>query len=145
MQPVAPTRFADDLRAIGLDPAALPPFASLGARERRRLMSAFTRSLGFACTDCHEADDFRAPTRNQRVTIRMWDEMTRPYALEGGTVFCDSCHNGQGRFLARVDQKAVGKFMSENFTGKLQRRGGKDVECETCHGDPFDGDFLAKW
>jgi hypothetical protein len=35
--------------------------------------------------------------------------------------------------------------MSENYTDKLKRRDGKDVECETCHGDPADPDFLAKW
>jgi hypothetical protein len=81
------------------------------------------------------------------VTVRMWNEMTRPYsALEGGgAVYCDSCHQGQGQFLDRSDKGALSAYMSDNFTAKLKRADGKDVECETCHGDPFEGRFLSRW
>jgi len=146
MRPLAATAFEADLRGADLDPAKLPPFESLAPWQVRRVMSTFTRSLGLACTDCHDRQDHRASTRAKVVTVRMWNEMTRAYALEaGGAIFCDSCHQGQGRFLDRSDKKAIASYMSDNYSGKLRRLDGKDVECETCHGDPFDGKILAKW
>ena len=147
MKPLTATAFEDDLRAAHLDPAKLPPFESLAPWQVRRIMSTFTRSLGFACTDCHDAQDHRATTRAKVVTVRMWNEMTRPHvAVEGGgAVFCDSCHQGQGRFLDRSDKKAIAGYMSDNYTGKLKRADAKDIECETCHGDPFDAKFLSRW
>ncbi len=146
MKPLTATAFEADLRRADLDPAQLPPFESLAPWQVRRVMSTFTRSLGLACTDCHDRQDHAASTRAKVVSVRMWNEMSRGYALEGGgAVFCDSCHQGQGRFLDRSDKKAIASYMSENYTGKLKRLDGKDVECETCHGDPFDGKILAKW
>ena len=153
--PPAPPRMAAlgvstmdaDLRAAGLDPANLPAFEALTPLQVRRVMSTFTRSLGFACTDCHEQQDYRAPTRTKRIAVRMWNEMVRPNAIEGaGALYCDSCHQGQGRFLDRSDKKAVAGYMSDNYTDKLKRGPEKkDIECETCHGDPVDPTFLAKW
>lgn len=155
MAPITPTAFEGELRAAGLDPHALPPFEALEPRQLRRLMSTFTRSLGFACTDCHDRADYRTSTRTKTISARMWNEMMRTYALDGGAaVYCDSCHHGQGAFLDRTDESAVSAFMSDNFAGMLRRskpgappsapKDG-DVSCGTCHGDPFDGHFLAKW
>jgi hypothetical protein len=137
----------DDLRAAGLDPSNLPAFEALTSRQVRRVMGTFTRSLGYACTDCHEQQDYRAPTRAKRLAARMWNDMVRPNAFEGsGALYCDSCHQGQGRFLDRSDKKAIAAYMSDNYTEKLKRGPEKkDVECETCHGDPMDPSFLAKW
>ena len=35
--------------------------------------------------------------------------------------------------------------MEENFVEKLKRNDGKEHNCETCHGDPFDDSFLDNW
>lgn len=149
MTPVQKTAFASDLEALGLDPKNLPPFQSLEPRQVRRLMSTFTRSLGYACTDCHARADYRVPTDVKKITVHMWDEMTRRFAFgDGSPVYCDSCHQGQGRTLDRSDRKAVAAWMSENFTTKLVFAAGakdRDVECETCHGDPFEPSILARW
>ena len=41
---------------------------------------------------------------------------------------------------------AIAAYMSDNYTEKLKQGAAKkDVECETCHGDPVDLAFLAKW
>jgi hypothetical protein len=147
MAPLQVSAMDADLRAADLDPSNLPAFEALTPRQVRRVMSTFTRSLGYACTDCHEQQDYRAPTRAKRIAARMWNEMVRPNAFEGnGAVYCDSCHQGQGQFLDRSDKKAVAAYMTDNYTEKLKRvPEKKDVECETCHGDPFDAAFLAKW
>ncbi len=147
MKPIAPSAFETDLRAAGLDITKLPPFESLAPWQVRRVMGTFTRALGFACTDCHDRQDHRAPTRAKVVAVRMWNEMTRPYAAldGGGAVYCDSCHQGRGKFLDRSDKKALSAYMSDNYAGKLKRADGKDVECETCHGEPFEGKFLSTW
>lgn len=145
MQPLAQTAFSDELRGLGLDPLALPRFEQLTPVQVRRMMSLFTRSLGVACTECHDANDPNAPTRSKRMAVRMWNEMMREQSSTLGLLFCDSCHGGQAKFLVRGDHERSAVYMSENYTDKLKRRDGKDVECETCHGDPADEHFLAKW
>jgi hypothetical protein len=128
---------------LGLDPLHLPPFEELSPKDRRRLMATFTRSLRYACTSCHDKDDYRLTTRQKEVSIRMWNEFTRPYSLSQGPVFCDSCHRGQGTYLDRRDKKAVSNYMIESFTDKLVRKDGREVECGTCHGDPFEPKILS--
>jgi MYXO-CTERM domain-containing protein len=145
MMTTAPSTMANELRAVGLDPENLPPFAELTPRQLHRVMSTFTRSLGFACTDCHDPNDHRVPTRMKAITVQMWNEFTRPYVMEGrGAAYCDSCHQGQARFLERSDRKKVAAFMADNFTALLARRDKKDVECETCHGEPFEARLLPR-
>lgn len=147
MAALMPSTMDADLRTAGLDPAHLPPFEELTPRQLRRVMSTFSRSLGYACTDCHEQQDYRAPTRAKRIAARMWNDMVRPNVLEGGgLLYCDSCHQGQGQILERSDKAAIATYMTDNYTEKLKRGAQKkDVECETCHGDPIDGRFLSKW
>lgn len=147
MAPLKVSAMDADLRDAGLDPSNLPAFEALTPRQLRRVMSTFTRSLGYACTDCHEQQDYRAPTRAKRIAARMWNDMVRPNAFgTEGTVYCDSCHQGQGQFLDRSDKQAISAYMTDNYTEKLKRKPDKkDVECETCHGDPFDSAFVAKW
>jgi|GEM_PF-1954611 len=144
MRPVVASQMADELRAMQLDPANLPVFDQLSSWKKRRLMSTFTRALGMGCTGCHDASDYRAPTKEQAITVQMWNEFTRPYAVQGGTLFCDSCHQGSDRYLDRHDSKATRRYMTESFTGKLQRHDSKNVQCETCHGDPFELEILAR-
>ena len=43
------------------------------------------------------------------------------------------------------DKKELGKWMDANFVGKIKRNDKKDNGCETCHGDPFEGDILKIW
>jgi len=151
MVEVKSSAFEAELRAAGLDPHALPRFEQLDARQMRRVMSTFSRSLGYACVDCHDRGDpsARTPTRAKTLAVRMWNDMMRSYSVEGGgAVYCDSCHQGQGKFLKRDDTKAVANWMAENLTGKLKTsHDGKveDLECETCHGPSFDPRFLTGW
>lgn len=145
MPPIAPSKMSAELRAAGLDPQNLPAFEALTPKQLRRVMGTFTRSLGFACTDCHNANDARASTPTKVIAVHMWNEFVRPYALENGAVYCDSCHQGQGHTLDRRDRDVVVSYMSENFSGQLKRRDQNAVECETCHGDPFEPEILSKW
>ncbi len=139
------SRMADELAAAGLDPRALPVFAELSQRQRLLLMNTFTRSMGLACTDCHDRTDYSAPTRRKAITVEMWDDLTRPNRLEDGSiVYCDSCHSSSGAFLDRSDKKRVARFMAAEYVGKLVRRDERPVECATCHGDPFRPLFLPR-
>jgi len=144
MRPVVASQMADELRAMQLDPANLPLFEQLSSWKKRRLMSTFTRALGIGCTGCHDASDYRAPTKEQAITVQMWNEFTRPYTVRGGTLFCDSCHQGSDRYLDRHDSEATRRYMTESFTSELQRHDSKNVQCETCHGDPFEYEILAR-
>ncbi len=145
MKDPAPTAMAADLQAIGLDPAKLPLLSKLEGEKLRRVMKLFTRALGVKCGDCH-TEDFAAPTPMKNISERMWDDFARGLAMEGGApIFCDSCHNGHAEFLDRHDMKALGKWMDVAYVGKLTRRDGKEHECSTCHGDPFEGEILKEW
>lgn len=144
MAPVTPSTLEGDLRAQGLDPLALPRFEELTPRQLRGVMSTFTRSLGLACTDCHDRTDYRTSTRAKRATVQMWNELTRPYRLaEGGAVYCDSCHHGAPVTLDRGDPGTVASFMAEQLVGRLARHDGRDVMCESCHGTPFRPRFVV--
>jgi hypothetical protein len=75
----------------------------------------------------------------------MWTHFVRGLrAKGGGAVFCDSCHQGKQKLLARGDKKALAKFMEQNYQDKLERADKKDHSCETCHSDPFEGKIFAK-
>ena len=146
MKPVVATTMAADLQGIGVDAKNLPPLPKMDPQTLRKVMRTFTKSLGARCTDCHNENDYAAPTPMKKVAAGMWDHFVRELAMADGTpVYCDSCHQGRMKILDRHDKKALGKWMDDNFVGKLKRRDKKDMECATCHGDPFDGDILGKW
>lgn len=135
-----------DLKAIGLDPKSLPPLGKMEPEKLRKVMKTFTKSLGVQCKICHNGDDFRAPTPNKKVAEKMWDHFVRDLAMEDGSgLYCDSCHNGQMHFLDRHDKKALSGWMDANYVSKLKRVDQKEHGCETCHGDPFEGDILDGW
>jgi len=152
MKPPIATAFAGELTAIGLDPSKLPPLSKLEGDKLRKVMKLFTRSLGVRCGDCH-TDDFAAPTPRKNVASRMWDEFSRGLTrLDGGPVFCDSCHQGKLSFLDRRDMKALSKWMDEHYVDELKRVAAGagpsaplEHGCATCHGDPFEGDILELW
>lgn len=148
MSDVVASQHARELEAMGLDARRLPPFESLSRAQVERLMPLFTRSLGVACTDCHAGGDATAPTRMKRMSVRMWNELARPYTFKSGApLFCDSCHQGQVEVLRRDDKPAVAEWMSVNFTDKLETSTtpAAEIECESCHGDPAEPRFLATW
>lgn len=146
LAPIRSTVYSADLHKLGLDPNALPRFADLAPWQVQGVMSVFVRSLGYGCTDCHDAEDHAAPTRAKYVTIRMWDDFVRGRALEGGTLFCDSCHQGSGAFLDRSDKENVSDYMTNNYTVKISSRADKaTLECGSCHGAPFAPRFLETW
>jgi hypothetical protein len=149
MKPIAPSNMVAKLREIGLDPAALPPLNKLEPKMLRDVMNTFTKSLGVQCSHCHEKD-FKAPTAKKKIATHMWNDFTRSLAMAegpaaGGTLYCDSCHQGRAEFLDRSDLKQLGAWMQENYVDKLKRADKKDHDCSTCHGDPFEGKILKKW
>ncbi len=147
MKPIAASTMASDLQAIGLDPKALPPLNKLDPATLRKVMRTFTRALGAKCTDCHDDADYALPTPMKTIAEHMWNDYVRALSFDPPTqpLYCDSCHQGRGKILDRHDKKALGKWMDQNFVAKLKRVDGKEHNCETCHGDPFDGNILGKW
>lgn len=147
MKPIVPSAMAAELKAIGLDPKALPPLSKMEPDKIRKVMSTFKKALGVKCDACHDQNDFRAWTPNKRVAAGMWDQFVRGLAMEDGSLlYCDSCHQGAMHILDRTDKKALAGWMETSYVGKLKLKA-KDVEhgCGTCHGDPFEPKFLAAW
>lgn len=146
MKEIAPTAYAEDLKAIGLDPANLPPLGKMEPDKLRKVMKLFAKSLGVQCTACHNGNDFRAPTPKKKIAAKMWEKWVLGLSMEsGGAVFCDSCHQGKMEYLDRHDKKALSDWMEKNFVSKMKRRDAKDHGCETCHGDPFENKFVDAW
>ena len=140
------TAMAADLQALGLDPKNLPELQKLEPEKLRKVMKLFSKSLGVRCNDCHKDDDFKAATPMKQVAIHMWNDWVRRLTFEDGSpLFCDSCHQGKKEMLDRSDKKALSGWMEANFVTKLRRTDKKEHSCETCHGDPFEGRFLAAW
>jgi hypothetical protein len=145
MTKVEPSKLAADLQGLGLDTKNLPTLDKLDPKTLRKVMSTFTKSLGIQCGGCHSGDNFSAPTPMKNVARKMWNEWVRGYTLNGQPVYCDSCHQGREKFLDKRDKKALSAWMEANFVKQLDRKDKQPVECATCHGEDFDGDFLAKW
>lgn len=136
-----PSSMDAKLREIGLDPMALPPLNKLDPKSLRDVMNTFTRSLGVGCGHCHEKD-FKASTENKAIATYMWNKFVRGLAVEGGTLYCDSCHGGRAKFLERHDRDALAKWMDEGFVVRLKRTDTNEHGCGTCHGNPFVGPIL---
>ncbi len=147
MKPIAATTMEGDLKALGLDPAALPALDQLPPEQLRKVMKTFTKALGARCTDCHVEGDFAAATPRKAIAVGMWNHFVREVSMANGTpVYCDSCHQGHlTPLLDRHDDKALSHWMETNFAKGLNLRSGKKNECKTCHGEPFDGVFLKRW
>jgi hypothetical protein len=140
------THMESDLRAVGLDPANLPPFEQLDRRQLGKVMRTFTRSLGIACVGCHDVNDFSRTSARKRAAKSMWNEFVRKLAMaDGKPVYCDSCHQGGVQVLDRRDKAVVASYMDDVFVGMLRRSDGKEHDCGTCHGDPPEFSFLADW
>jgi hypothetical protein len=145
MTAIRASQMGAELQQIGLDPKKLPPLNKLEPAKLRKVMNTFTKALGVQCTKCH-ADDFKAPTPNKKIAAKMWNDFVVGMQMEDGSqLYCDSCHQGKDRYLDHKDKRALSAWMQDNFVNKLKRTDKKNHGCETCHGDPFDGDFLEKW
>lgn len=145
MKPLAKTAFTEDLKELGIDPAALPPLNKLEPEKLRSVMKTFTKSLGVRCNHCHDPNDFRAPTPNKTIATHMWNDFTRTLTMASGgpdgegPIYCDSCHGGRSKFLDRNDRGELGRWMQSNYVDALKRTDQKEHGCETCHGRPFQG------
>jgi hypothetical protein len=109
-------------------------------------MPIMQKAMGYtACTGCHVEGDFKAETRNLKISREMWNAYTVPLRDEkGGVLFCDSCHSGQPKVLNRADQEALKKFMEDEYEHKLTRADKKDMECSTCHGEALELKIIEK-
>lgn len=146
MSSVHPTRFAADLQALGLDPKNLPQMEALDARQVRRVMGLFTKSLGVRCEACHQQSGFNKATPMKIATREMWNQITRGRTTAGGEpIFCDSCHDGNRRFLDRRDDKALGAWMKKELVEGLSHPSHAKEGCASCHGDPFEPDIIGAW
>lgn len=138
--------------------AAMAADAHDGEETRlRAIMSGFTKSLGVKCDFCHEKKasrtaqgdaelDFAADTANKKLAERMWDEWVVGLRMaDKSPLFCDSCHQGKTEFLDRSDEDQLHAWMKQNFAQKLVQASGAPVGCGTCHGKPFNGEFLDDW
>ena len=135
MKDPVPTAFTDDLAKMGLTAGALPPIEKLDPRALRGVMKLIAKSLGVACTDCHEEGDFGAPTPRKRIAAHMWNSFAAGLAMKGGgPLFCDSCHQGRNKLLDRRDESALRAWMDRAFVADLRRTDGQEHGCETCHG-----------
>ncbi len=145
LKPLLATNMRGDLEALGLDMAHLPPLSKLEPRVLRKLMPLFTKSLGVNCKGCH-ADDIRAPTPRKKIAEKMWNEfVVKLRTADEAPLFCDSCHQGRVHQLDRSDHEVLSRWMDVTFNKGLSRRDGKENTCATCHGEPRDEHFLARW
>ena len=148
LKPLVASVHGDSLKSLGLNPADLPTMDKLTPEQLRKVMGLFTKSLGVDCKFCHKGGDFKAPTEHKKVAERMWNEWVHGVGLKTGAtetpMFCDSCHQGQAEFLDKSNHEALAGWMKAEFVGRMHMAKG-EVSCETCHGKPFDGEFLEKW
>jgi hypothetical protein len=144
MKLVTASTMVADLQSVGLDLKALPPLNKLTSAQNKKVMSTFSKALGWTCKDCHGTGNFEVSTPNKKVTNHMWNEYVRGATHASGALYCDSCHQGKAEFLDKSDKKALSAWMDQEYTKKL-KRDGKDVSCATCHGEPFNPEIIAGW
>jgi len=142
-----------ELTKGGIDVATLPDTleAAIGTRAKREaVMKAFTMALGVGCEGCHASSggrvDYGADTPKKNVAKKMWTNLVRGLKQkDDSALFCDSCHQGKMTFLDRKDDEALSGWMQANFVDKMVRRDGTKHDCSSCHGKPFDGNFIDSW
>lgn len=136
----------EDVKKIGLDIKKLPEFDKMPLAQKKKLMPLFQKAMGFAdCQGCHVKDDWKAETRNLKITRGMWKHFVVAVRDEkGGPVFCDTCHDGSPKNLDRSDHKAMEKFMEDEYEHKLTRADKKEMECTTCHSDSMEMKIIEK-
>lgn len=136
------TTMLADLQALEIDPTKDTELEKLESAKKKKVMKLFTKALGTDCSGCHE-DDFHADTRNKKLARHMWKDFVAILRdAQGNAIFCDTCHQGKMKILARDDDRVLAEFMKQNYVGKLTRADKAEQKCATCHGDPFDPDIF---
>jgi len=75
----------------------------------------------------------------------MWSDFVAVLReMDGTPVFCDSCHQGQVKVLARDDDKVLADYMKANYVDRMARADEAAQKCATCHGDPFEPDIFRR-
>lgn len=140
------SQMLEDIKKIGLAPDKLADLPKIPLAQKKKLMPLFQKALGYKdCNGCHVEGDYKAETRKIKITRGMWKNFVVALRDEkGGAVFCDTCHDGNEHNLDHSNKEALEKFMDEQYEDKLSRADKKDMECGTCHGDPFEGDIITK-
>lgn len=138
--PIQASKMLAELQKIGIDLKKVPELKKIPLAQKKKLMPLFQKSLGMdTCEGCHVEGDFKKETKNIKMARGMWDNYVAQLRDEkGGTLFCDSCHNGKEHVLPRGDKDAMNKFMTEQYEQKLTRADGEDHGCATCHTDTME-------
>jgi predicted small secreted protein len=142
-KPTIASTLLGKLAEAGIDTKNLPELSKLGGGEQTKVMNSFKKSLGVECNFCHTAN-FAADHPMKNVARRMWNENVRGITFEGGALYCDSCHQGKAQFLDKSDKKVLAAWMVVEYTKKMKRHGQQQV-CATCHGEPFNAEFIESW
>lgn len=143
---VIESKMLAELKATGINLTKVSEIGKIPLAQKKKLMPIMQKAMGYtACTGCHVEGDFKAETRNLKISREMWNAYTVPLRDEkGGVLFCDSCHSGQAKVLNRADQEAVKKFMEDEYEHKLTRADKKEMECSTCHGEAVELKIIEK-
>lgn len=144
--PIRESKMLEDVKKAGIDLKKIPDFDKMPLAAKKKLMPLFQKAMGFAdCQGCHVKDDFKAETRNLKITRGMWKHFVVSVRDEkGNAVFCDTCHDSSPKNLNRSDRKAVEKFMEDEYEHKLTKADKKEMECSTCHGDAMEMKIIEK-
>lgn len=144
--PIRASAMLEDVKKAGVDLKKIPELEKMPLAAKKKLMPLFQKALGYAdCQGCHVKDDFKADTRNLKITRGMWKHFVVAARDEkGGALFCDSCHDSSPKNLDRSDRKAMEKFMEDEYEHKLTRADKKEMECTTCHTDTMEMKIIEK-
>lgn len=143
--PITASKMLEDLKKAGVNLAKIGELEKLPLATKKKVMPLMQKALGYtACTGCHVEGDFKKDTRNMKVTREMWRHFVSELRDEkGGALFCDSCHAGSEKNLARGDKEALKEFMEKEYEHKLTRADKKDHDCASCHGDAMEMKVIA--
>jgi len=144
--PLSSSKMLGDIEKLGLDPKKLPTMDKMKLGKKKKIMPLLQKALGMEnCEGCHLEDDKKAKTRNTRIAEKMWDEyVVKMRDDKGGALFCDSCHAGNTKVLARDDKDVVSKFMEDHYEAKITQADGEDTSCSTCHDSEIETAIIEK-
>lgn len=140
-QPVQASKLLADVKKAGIDVTKFTELDKMSLAQKKKIMPFFQKALGFeSCTGCHKAEgDFKSETRNTKIGEGCFNTFVAALRDDkGGALFCDSCHAGKSKPLARHDKEALKKFMETEYVAKLTRANKADMECSSCHGDTLE-------
>jgi hypothetical protein len=143
---IQPSTMLADVQKLGIDLKKAPDLEKIPLATKKKIMPFFQKALGYdACTGCHAEGDYKKETKNIKMARGMWNHYVAKLRDDkGGPVFCDSCHNGKSKLLAREDKDALQKFMEEQYQNKMSRADGEEHSCSTCHGGEFETKIFEK-